>query len=118
MLLIALVVSKHINTVEIRLVNSMRLIRTALLEYQPASRFRVTPDIFITRCPLFVLAIQTLPRHKLPPSAIKNDVAGNRELHLLAVDPTGRRGRRRRWQSHLVPELIRLLWFLIVVLLS
>src|SRR5262249_38580824 len=117
MLLIALVVPKDINAIEIRFIESMRLIRTALLEYQPASRFYFAPAAPVPRISLLGRPTWTLQGHELATGAIENNVPRHRQFHLLAIDPTRRRRRGSRRQSHLVPELICLLWFLIVVLL-
>src|SRR6185503_18721224 len=115
MLLIALVVSKHINAIEIRFVDSVRRIRTTLLEYQPASGFCFASCILVGRT--LALAVESLPRHKLASRAIKNNVTRHRELNLFSINPTSRRRRRCRRQPHFVPELVRFFRLVLVTLL-
>src|SRR5215208_3953993 len=113
MFLIAFVVTKHVDPIEVRFIHRMRLIRAALLKYQPASGFTFSTRILIVL--VFALAIETLPRNKLTTSAIKNDIARHRQFDLLTINPTGRRRRRRRRKSHLVPEFIRFFSFLLLI---
>src|SRR5215217_7905582 len=112
MLLVTLVVTQNINPIEVRLINSVWLIGTALLENQPATRL-----LFLRRIlrSLFPVAIEPLPANKLASRAIKNNVAWHRKPDLLAVNPTRRRGRRISRKSHFVPELIRFILFFIFV---
>src|SRR5438270_4524441 len=56
-----------------------------------------------------------MPRHELAPCAVEDYVAGNGQLHLLCVNPSGGRRRNRRRQSHLVPEVRSLLRLLVRV---
>src|SRR5215203_4094579 len=106
MFLVTLVVTKHVDTIEVRLVEPMLFIRAALLEYQPASRFCFAAGVFVSR--VLTLAIELLPGHKLTPRAIENNIARHRKLDLFSINPTSRRRRCCRRKSHFVPELIRL----------
>src|SRR6185369_4610498 len=112
-----LVVPEHVNAIEIHFVERVRLIGTTLLEYQPAARLTLAPNILIVLVVGFT--IKTLPRHKLTPGTVKNDITGNGELDLLAINPPSGRRRRLVRESHFVPKLIRLVLFLrLVSLLS
>ena len=85
MLLIAFVVTEHVNAIEVRLVNSLLPVRTAFFEYQPASRLSFTRTVLVGIGVL--VAVETLPRNKLASGAIEDDIARHRELNLFAVDP-------------------------------
>src|SRR4030095_910020 len=121
-LLIPLVVTKHIDAIEVWFVERVWLIGTALFENQPTSWLRFASSVFVTGSTrLFNLTIQTLPGHKLSTRTIENNVARYSQFNLLAVDPA--RGCRRSGcrKSHLVPELVCFLWlsvFLLPIVLS
>src|SRR5215213_865054 len=106
MFLVALVVTEHVDTIEVRLVERVLLAGTALLENQPTSRPRFTRGVLVRRALVFAVAVEALPADKLASRAVEDDVTGNRKLDLFAIDPAGRRRRRRRVKSHLVPKFV------------
>ncbi len=109
MLLVTLVVTKHVDAIKIRFIKPARLVRAALLQYQPAPRLRLLTRILVGY--FLGLTIQSLPRNKLTSSAIKNNVTRHCKFYLLAVNPPCRRRRRRGGESHLVPEFV---WFFLL----
>src|SRR6185503_1155740 len=117
-LLTSLVVTEHINAIEIRLIQRMRLIRTALLKNQPTARLGFTAAIFLRRRVIvFWIAIQPLPCNKLSSRSIEDDVAWHREFDLLSINPSCWCWRDLRWQSHLIPKFVCLLGFIRLIAL-
>src|SRR5260370_40017915 len=103
-----LLVTKHINAIEVRLVQLVWLaLRRTLFQYHPTPRPSLLCHIFglcgwtLVACVL----VEPSPRNKITTSSVVDNIARNRQLELLSNNPSFGRMRYLWRQSHLVPEL-------------
>src|SRR5688572_3179887 len=120
MILIVLLVSQHVDAIEIRLTDLMWSFRGALLQNYPTPGARFLRDVLRPDGGAFFrrFFVKPAPPYKLSTGAVIDDVAGNSQLHLFSKNPTCG-GRRDRWrEADFVPELSRLLCFFVGVIIS